>query len=395
MSETVCQCPVCHGVRNRPLLMLKDAPIYLHPAIADADVPLPHTLNLDYRQCLACGHAFQVSFDMDMLRRIYENHYYTPAAEGVAVGARNDFMSFLRDYCQRKGFTPDRILEVGCSSGEVLLDVQLGLKADIEKVLGIEPNHDTAQAARKHGLNILEAFLDVPLAKQLGQFSLVYTRHVIEHVDDLPAFLASLKQAVAADGIIVIETPCLDVCLRNQRDIGFHVEHLHLFSMQSLAQAARLAGLHVAALGETSLGHMIAVCTLQAGECSIPVTDLVGDLQACHDERVTWWQTRLSGRKSIFWGAGSAARILMAETGLKPDALLDGNPGKSGKQFIGMKQPIQLASEFVRKLIESGEDRDYTLVAASMFCKEIRQDMDKMGWKGEFVSLFDDVHAAP
>ena len=381
-------CPVCASTRSRPLLRLDAAPIYLHPVAADAEVPPPHSVDLDYRQCLDCGHGYQTRFDLDTLARIYRSHYYTPAAEGVGVGARNDFMAFLGANSARSAFTPGRALEVGCSSGEVLNEIRSLFGLELQHLVGVEPNHDTASAAKKLGLDIRETFLDAALAASLGRFDLVVSRHVIEHVEDPRAFFQSLSQVVDDEGAIVLETPSLDACLQRRVDSGFYVEHLHLFSMRSLAATAQGAGFAMVEGFETPLGHMIGVFRRQGIPLALAPTDTHTDLQSSHDQRCRWWKARFEKRPVILWGAGSASRILIAETSCRPLAICDGNPGKAGKKFVGLPHTIRYAPEYIAELIERGLDKTHLLVAASMFFTEIEREAERLGWRGDFLSLY-------
>lgn len=388
--DKVQACPVCQNQRARPLLKLKHSPIYLHPVPETAEVPKPHTVDLDYRQCLSCGHAYQASYDMAVLTGIYRNHYYTPAAEGVSMGARADFMAYVAQNFRRWGGAPKRVLEVGCSSGEVLDEVRglFGLSAD--GVQGVEPNLETAAAARQRGLLVHEVFLEAAFVAKLGRFDLVYSRHVIEHVDALEPFLQGLRQASGEQGLVILETPSLDACLRVPAVRGLHVEHLHMFSLRSLIEAAARVGLIAIDWTETALGNLIVVFRAQGRVSRMPTVDTSTDLQSIYDRHCDWWRQRLSQRPAVFWGAGSAARLLIADSGCEPVAIGDANPGKTGKRFVGLPYWIVYAPDYIAGLVASGRDQEYVLVAASMFHAEIRQAAERLGWRGDFVAFLDD-----
>jgi SAM-dependent methyltransferase len=388
MNTTPQSCPVCGAAESRTLLFLQDSPIYLHPVAADAQVPLPHTMSLDYRQCRDCGHAYRVGYDLEQLSAIYRNHYYTPAAPCVGVGVHDEFLDYLCRSPHFVGKTPASSLEIGCSSGEMLADIQnhFGLG---DAVVGIEPNHDTASSARKHGFRVIEEFFDADLARTLGTFDLVFSRHVVEHIDGLATFLDSLRLAAGTAGTVILETPSLDWALANANDTAFHVEHLHVFSKASLAAAGAAAGLTLIDMAETSFGNLIAMFRAKAVPLKVPQTDMTTDLQAKHDRRCRWLAERLSKRPVVFWGAGSASRILIQETGCRPAVLCDGNPGKAGKHFVGMSQEIGYAPDVVLAMVERDEDRSHLLVAASTFHEEIAREARRLGWRGDIISLND------
>lgn len=379
-------CPACQSEAARPLLHRKAAPIYLHPVAADVSVPLPHTVELDYRQCLACGHAFQTTYDMALLENIYRSHYYTPAAEGIATGTRQQFIDWLAASVSGHA-APRSVLEVGCSSGEMLCEVKNLFGPGAARCVGIEPNRETAAAARERGLEIVEAFLTAEVGRQIGPFDLVYSRHVIEHVPDIPAFLASLLAALAPGGRIVLETPSLDSALAANATTGFHIEHLHVFGVQSLTASARRVGLHLIEHARTPAGNLIAAFGTRTTAAQPPATDIRTNLQGPHDARLNGWKEILADKNVVFWGAGSAARELIAAWDSLPLAVCDANPGKRGKRFVGLPVVIEYAPDFVGAMIASGRDKEATLLAASMFASEIRVKLQEMGWRGEVIGL--------
>lgn len=387
MPETARPCPVCASREDRRLLFLEKAPVYLHPVPPEAEVPEPHTLDLEYRQCVACGHGFQARFDMELLTSIYRGFYYTPAVESVAVTVREEFLDYLRSRPALSGFRPARVLEVGCSSGEALDQARRHYGLPPEAVLGLEPNRETAESARRYGLEVREDFFGAETAGGLGTFDLAFSRHVVEHIDALPPFLAALRQVVGEEGRVVLETPCLDYALKRGSEEAFHVEHLHVFSVASLALAASRAGLGMVDYLETRQGNLVATFRPSAGSVPVPISEGGADLQARHDLRCRWWAERLGRQPVVFWGAGSAARILLWETGCVPETICDGNPGKAGRAFVGLPHRIVHGPEHVARLVASGQDRERLLVASSMFHEEIRRDLDRLGWRGGFLPL--------
>jgi len=67
-------CPVC-GDAPRALLSLSKQPIYQHPVPADAQVPGPYVVDLNWVRCDGCAHAWQAHFDEQLLETIYRSHY--------------------------------------------------------------------------------------------------------------------------------------------------------------------------------------------------------------------------------------------------------------------------------------------------------------------------------
>ena len=59
--------------------------------------------------------------------------------------------------------------------------------------MGIEPTHDTADAAREKGIETIESFL-VTLAQQLESADLVIANNVLAHVPDINDFVSGIAR---------------------------------------------------------------------------------------------------------------------------------------------------------------------------------------------------------
>lgn len=109
----------------------------------------------------------------------------------------------------RRGLTPlagRTALDVGCGAG-LLCEPLARLGAE---VIGVDAAEENVLAAREHargaGLEIEYRHGDVAQLG-LGDFDLVTSLEVIEHVADKPAFFAALAGALAADGLMILSTP--------------------------------------------------------------------------------------------------------------------------------------------------------------------------------------------
>ena len=97
-------------------------------------------------------------------------------------------------------------LDVGCGAG-LLCEPLTRLGAE---VTGVDAAPENAQAAAIHaegaGLDIRYIAGEIG-AQNIGQFDLVTSMEVIEHVSDKPAFLSELKARLKPDGLLVLSTP--------------------------------------------------------------------------------------------------------------------------------------------------------------------------------------------
>ena len=142
--------------------------------------------------------------------------WWDPAGSSAMLHKLNPVrLGFLREAVDRH-FAMDarsvrplagrRVLDVGCGAG-LLCEPLARLGA---AVTGVDAAEENIAAARLHaagsGLAIDYHHGDIA-ALGLGQFDLVSSLEVIEHVADKPAFLAALAASLESGGLMVLSTP--------------------------------------------------------------------------------------------------------------------------------------------------------------------------------------------
>ncbi len=115
--------------------------------------------------------------------------------------------------------------------------------------LGIEPTTATAAAARARGIDTIERFFGVALARELleqgRRADLVVANNVLAHVPDINDFLAGIALLLKPGGQASIECPHLLRLLQgNQFDTIYH-EHYSYLSLAVLRRIAVSVGLAV------------------------------------------------------------------------------------------------------------------------------------------------------
>jgi 2-polyprenyl-6-hydroxyphenyl methylase/3-demethylubiquinone-9 3-methyltransferase len=109
------------------------------------------------------------------------------------------------DECSRMPLEGKTALDVGCGAG-LLAEPLARLGA---KVTGIDASPEVIAVAREHasamGLEIDYRVGDVQALE--GQFDLVTSMEVIEHVADPSAFVKALAKRLAPDGLLIMSTP--------------------------------------------------------------------------------------------------------------------------------------------------------------------------------------------
>jgi SAM-dependent methyltransferase len=144
----------------------------------------------------------------------------------------------------------NRVLEVGCGLGDLLLD----LKAKDFAVEGIELSPIAAREAQKRGLTVhLGAFEDVAegvLKKE--RFDAILFVNVLEQMHDAPSVIARAGDLLAPGGIVLVRSGNdfnpLQVALREECEKPEYwvvEDHLYYFDYESLSRVMEAAGLRV------------------------------------------------------------------------------------------------------------------------------------------------------
>jgi len=97
-------------------------------------------------------------------------------------------------------------LDVGCGAG-LLAEPLARMGAGVTAVDAAEENIAAAKAHAEAGGLAIDYRHGELAALGLGQFDLVTSMEVIEHVADKAAFIAGLAERVAEDGLLVLSTP--------------------------------------------------------------------------------------------------------------------------------------------------------------------------------------------
>jgi 2-polyprenyl-3-methyl-5-hydroxy-6-metoxy-1,4-benzoquinol methylase len=91
------------------------------------------------------------------------------------------------------------ILDVGAGTGDFLKVC----RNNSWNVFGVEPNLDARNIAAKKGITLQESLSEV---KNI-QFDVITLWHVLEHVEDLSAYISTLNKLLSKDGKLLIAVP--------------------------------------------------------------------------------------------------------------------------------------------------------------------------------------------
>ena len=126
------------------------------------------------------------------------------------------------------------VLEIASNDGYLL---QYFKNKEIP-VLGIEPAKNIAKVANEKGINTLNEFFSLTLAKKLSisekSADLIIGNNVFAHVPEINNFVEGLRVMLNDNGVITLEFPhLLQLIEKNQFDTIYH-EHLSYFSLNTV-----------------------------------------------------------------------------------------------------------------------------------------------------------------
>jgi SAM-dependent methyltransferase len=102
--------------------------------------------------------------------------------------------------------------------------------------LGIEPTNSTAKIAKEKGIDVIEDFFSLELAKKLKKADLILGNNVLAHVPDVNNFVAGLKEVLKSNGTITMEFPHLLHLINETQFDTIYNEHFSYFSLYTVIQ---------------------------------------------------------------------------------------------------------------------------------------------------------------
>lgn len=259
------------------------------------------------------------------------------------------------------------VAEVAANDGYLL---QYVAKAGLA-CYGIEPTESTALAARSKGIEIIEDFFGVNLAKRLfsekKNADLIVANNVLAHVPDINDFTAGFRHLLKENGVATFEFPhLLSMISDSQFDTVYH-EHYSYLSLTAVNNIFEANGLNIFDVQELNThggslrvfaqrkdtgkhGKSSSVYKLFQAEAAAGVTSLEfysqfqERAQLVKDEFLTYLiDSKRKGHKVAAYGAAAKGNTLLNYSGVRKDLLpfvVDRNPAKVGRYLPGSLIPI-------------------------------------------------------
>lgn len=280
----------------------------------------------------------------------------------------NHAEQYVADMSQRFALSKkSHVVEVAANDGYLLQYVQ----ASGIPCLGIEPTTSTANAARAKGIEVIEEFFGVKLARQLvaqgKQADLTAANNVLAHVPDINDFVGGFATLLKPSGVATFEFPhLLRLVSENQFDTIYH-EHYSYLSLTAVKRIFARNGLSVFDVEELSThGGSLRVYAQRSDtgmrEIGVNVEQLINREIAAGINSVAFYagfqskankvkndllmfliEAQRAGKNVVGYGAAAKGNTLLNYAGVRPDLLsyvVDRNPAKQDKFLPGCRIPI-------------------------------------------------------
>lgn len=273
--------------------------------------------------------------------------------------------------------------------------------------LGIEPTTSTANVAREKGIEVLEEFFGVKLAKTLKKSDLILGNNVLAHVPDINDFVSGLKIALKESGTVTMEFPhLLNIIRKNQFDTIYH-EHFSYLSFYTVQKIFKHNGLKLYDVEKLSThGGSLRIYAAHEDNESIKISTNVDNL--LEDEKVFGLfdeeiykgfqektdkvkydllnfllNAKKENKKIVAYGAAAKGNTLLNYAGIKNDLIefvVDKSPHKQNKYLPASHIPI-VSEENISNI-----KPDYILILPWNIKDEIIEQLSYVkSWGCEFV----------
>lgn len=321
----------------------------------------------------------------------------------------NHAEQYVADMSQRFALTnKSYVVEVAANDGYLLRYMQ----ASGIPCLGIEPTTSTANAARAKGIEVIEEFFGVKLARQLvaqdKQADLTTANNVLAHVPDINDFVGGFAALLKPSGVATFEFPhLLRLVSENQFDTIYH-EHYSYLSLTAVKRIFACNGLSVFDVEELSThGGSLRVYAQRSDtgmrEIGVNVEQLINREVAAGINSLAFYagfqskankvkndllmfliEAQRAGKNVVGYGAAAKGNTLLNYAGVRPDLLsyvVDQNPAKQDKFLPGCRIPIVAETQLKQTR------PDYVVILPWNLRTEVTNQLAYIReWGGKFIT---------
>ncbi len=259
-------------------------------------------------------------------------------------------------------------IEVAANDGYLLQYV----KENNIPCIGIEPTTSTANVARAKGINIIEKFFGVNLAKQLvkndKKADFTVANNVLAHVPDINDFVSGFSIILKPNGVSTFEFTHLLKIVNNKLFDTIYHEHFSYLSLITLETIFKKNGLQIFDVEELTtqggslrlyaqrldtgvreISNKVIKIRKQEIDAKINTPEFYKEFQShtniIKDELLNFLiKAKKDNKKVIAYGAAAKGNTLLNYAGVKPDLIsyvMDKNLEKQNKFMPGSRIPIK------------------------------------------------------
>jgi 2-polyprenyl-3-methyl-5-hydroxy-6-metoxy-1,4-benzoquinol methylase len=305
------------------------------------------------------------------------------------------------------------VLEIASNDGYLL---QYFKNKEIP-VLGIEPAENIAKVANEKGINTLNEFFSLTLAKKLSisekSADLIIGNNVFAHVPEINNFVEGLRVMLNDNGVITLEFPhLLQLIEKNQFDTIYH-EHLSYFSLNTVKTILSSHDLEIFDVEELSThGGSLRIFVKHKKNSKIKISinvehilekekenglleisfykkfsDNVKKIRTDFSEFLN--EVKNKNAKIVCYGAPAKGNTFLNYCKIDSRMIsftVDKNPHKQGKFLPGTHISIKDPSELMN------EKPDYVIILPWNLENEIKNEISFVrDWNGKFVIVIPEV----
>jgi len=222
-------CQVCNSKKIHLILDLGYQPLS-DTLLSLETLNMPETTYpLRMMWCEKCT-LVQLSYCVDAKVVYHPDYPYRPGITKELVEyQKNMSFSLTKQYNLT---SKDLVIDIGSNDGTLLQ----GFKHMGIRVLGVEPTN-IAKIARANGIETIQAFFDIKLAKKIkkkyGTATLIVTTNTFAHMQTIGEFIVGAHTLLRDNGVFINETHyLLDIIKGGQFDSIYH-EHLRTYTLKS------------------------------------------------------------------------------------------------------------------------------------------------------------------
>ena len=338
-------------------------------------------VDIEVYECPYCGHVQIKSLLGDSYYDDY-NITYNPKMDEKEDENEKFYPTHLLEY-YKKCFQimsdlskeRKRVLDIGCATG----DITVMLKDMYETVVGVEPSKKMSAVARRKGIEVVNDYFTDKL--ELEPFDSVSCCMVLEHVDDLNAFMRGLSKALKEDGIAMINVPNGEKIVNSQSYSDIYLENINYFTPQSLLQMAYKYGFVVKRMvgDEFGDGFHLTVWIQKKEKNKLFSVKKEEDAQEIVNILKEYHYIGVFG---IGIRARNILNLIPKESGIK--YLFDNNSFIAGKYVLDYEMEIQVPDK------ESIQNCDLILITSLEYYQEIIAELlEKYQYKGNILYIED------